>query len=195
MRTIRRYRTAVGWGVLVGLALLVGEPFAFSSHSAPFVVMLLLVVGAVVFVGLWVARLTGRARAGALAGAIAFGIGNFFFSLLLAFALAWSVERNPSNTLTQFESLKGMTIVVLSPFVPALLGAGLGALGGLVGRRMYHSPASQLATTPPLEPGVPAGYGSPTDVYGYPAPPAEPPDMYASRPPSSPFSHSKPPPV
>lgn len=162
MRTIRRFRQTVGLGLFAGFILYFVVQFAFSFDSAPFVALVLFVLGAVVFVGLWAARGMGKARSGALAGAIAFGIGNLFFGLVVALVLTTLVMRSPFNMEYPLFAKIAISFVVLSPFVSALLGAALGALGGLVGRRMYQAPASQSAITPPpLEPGVPLATGRP----------------------------------
>ncbi len=164
----------------VTLARLLGGPFGFVALFG--CVAGLGALAALVWVGIAPARASGRAAAGAGAGALA---GAFTGAGLLIGLLVDGTQNSTIPTPATAGDALGYGIGVLilifgSAALFACLGAGLGALGGLIGRdqaqrRDLQPPIYPPAGMPPYAAGTPyPTYPTyPTYPPPYPPPPAD----------------------
>lgn len=129
------------------------------------------VVNVVLFLmaGRSAAKQTGTVGSGAIAGLIAGVLGGIVGAIIEIVLSAAGISTSPSSTGTVLSAsaLLAITIgaAIFGILIDAGIGAGLGALGGLMGRSAFQATA---ATTPM---GVPGAYPPPPG--GYPPQPMQ----------------------
>lgn len=191
--------SAALWGIIIGLILaalvvlhllvlagMVRRSFALGG-SLIYTALALLIAAALYFLaGFLAARRANALEAGVFAGLIAGLIVGLTVLAITVLALvlrdqrvALAATRHPA--LVRAAVASALVRGVLGIFVQALIGAGLGALGGLAGRRpappvtgspyVPYSPPTQPASPPPgsppsqsypYSPATPLGDDSPT---------------------------------
>lgn len=168
-------------------------------------VVFLATLGLTFVAGLLAARRTGKVGTGVLAGLIAGAFGALVGSgarlVVILTAVAPGVQAPPGSTLTssQFQALLIGTAIVYFILVVLLdggVGAGMGALGGLVGANNYRK--ATPGYPPPFPPGMPGQPGGawPPGQYPYPPYPPQYPQypQYPPYPPQYPPQPGSPPP-
>jgi hypothetical protein len=183
--------SAALWGILIGLLLIVLivlhqlllAPTArriFSPGGNLIYSLLALLVGAALYflAGYLAARRSGASEAGLFAGLIAGGIVGLavlVFTVLAALAVrngAHGVLAARYPALVRAAVRSALARSILDVFVQALVGAGLGALGGLLGRR--RTPPVAGAHAAPYMPPAPVPHPSTPPSSPWPATPPSP---------------------
>lgn len=201
------------WGLLFGalaVALVLIDRFIFASGRAAerlvrpalaggfWIRAVLLVVGLLLFflAGLIAARSTRQIEAGIVGGLLAGLVVGVADLIVTALAIG-GVERriagqSAGGRLAQVLAAGALGRSIATLVLAALVGAGLGALGGLAGRGRppvpqaypYVPPAPPQGNAMPAPRFTPASGYAPdpaqTSAIGYPAPPA--PEHYISHP-------------
>jgi len=187
--------TALGFGQLVLLFLLA----AIGSVGLGFVLDTILSLAAMVLVGVWASKRSGKVATGTLAGLWAGG-SNFVVFYVILFLFFLTLDRasfmngfthGAGDSAQAYSSAVGVVVFLFVILLPTSIGvgAGLGALGGLIGKS--SSPVQQMAYAfpPPAAPYPPyppqQSYSPPPDPYS-PYPPQQPYQSYPSSPPYSP---------
>ena len=191
--------SAALWGIIIGLILaalvvlhqlvlagMVRRTFALGGSLFYTVLALLIAAALYVLAGFLAARRANALEAGVFAGLIAGLIVGLTILAIIVLALvlrdhriAAAAARHPA--LKRAAVASALARAVLDIFVQALVGAGLGALGGLAGRRRMppvasgpyspYSYSTQSASPPsgspppqpyPYSPATPLGDDSPT---------------------------------
>lgn len=150
----------------------------FGPASLLGCVLFFAMLGLTFLAGILAARKTGKVGTGAVAGLIAGGlgalIGGIGTTLVLAFVVAPGLQV-PSDGLTTDNQMRTILIggavfaLLLSLVFDGGVGAGMGALGGLIGASRYRK------SLPPVPAYAYAGYAGYPPYAGYPAHPAYPP--------------------
>ncbi len=190
--------SAALWGIIIGLILaalvllhqlvlagMVRSTFALGG-SLIYTALALLIAAALYFLaGLLAARRANALEAGVFAGLIAGLIVGLTVLAITVLALVLRDQRIAVAAVRHTALVRaavGSTVArgVLGAFVQALIGAGLGALGGLAGRR----------TSPPIAAGPYVPYSPPTQPASpRPVSPPPQPDPYT---PDMPLSDDSP---
>jgi len=140
--------------------------------------------------GILAAKQTGKVSTGTLAGlwtGVIYGVITFVVSMILFFTVnlpkLTGLQQSSSATSTNFETFRtaaifgGVGFAIFGILFACGLGAGLGALGGLIGK---NSSRVTLPSTYPPFPGQPYP-GQPYPPQGYPGQPY-PPQPYPGQP-------------
>ena len=177
----------------------VGGPGAFTGQSnsggVPGLGFIVFVINLVLLflAGMYTARQNGKVGSATLAGLIAGVVGGIFGAVIVVIIL--SVIPIPTTTTSNGVQLTrsllivgGVIAAIFIVLLDAGLGAGIGAIGGLVGRGNYQSrnPApsyqesmyqgiQQPGTYPPPNAYAPPGSYAPPGGYQQPQPGAYPP--------------------
>lgn len=142
------------------------------------------------------ARATGRTGSGAVSGLIAGLIGSLVFAVALIILVQTlsaadyaDIAKSSQQQLTPDQARRVVTIAIVFASVVIVLfavgvGAGLGAIGGLIGKSQFNGPANPYQQSfyqgqppaypgqQPMYPGQPPTYpGQPGQQPGYPPPP------------------------
>ena len=183
--------SAALWGIIIGIILtalmvlhqlllagIVRRGFALGGNLIYTALALLIAATLYFLAGFLAARRANAIEAGLFAGLIAgiiVGVTALALALIVLALRPPLVVRHPG--LLRAQEVTGIVREVLGIVVQALIGAGLGALGGLAGRRRTpsiaagpYSPYTQPAVT--SQPPQPA---APQPPYPYAYPPATPP--------------------
>jgi hypothetical protein len=182
------FRQGLFFGVLLGIVhsglSLVNQALAQSGLSTlGLLVIVLLWLGVFFWAGVRSAKQTGRVGVGSLTGLVTAVFAGIiaFIALMVIAAIQISTPSSSYQQIFDYYSSRGIHITYSAIFgVLALcgtillllgigMGAGIGALGGLLGR-------SQSTVLPPMNPGYPPpyGYGQPPMQPQYPPPPYAP---------------------
>lgn len=191
--------SAALWGIIIGLILAALDVLhqlvvagAVRHALGPgtsliYTALALLIAAALYFVaGLLAARRANALEAGVFAGLIAGVIVGATALALVLIVLALRpplVVRHPA--LLRAEEATGIVREALGIVVQALIGAGLGALGGLAGRRSPPAAGANNPTTQPAYPAYPAYPATPQS-------PPRPPNPYAYPPATPPLGDDTP---
>lgn len=195
-------------GVLLRLATLGARSFATGSPFFSGVGCLFSLVGlALLFIsGILSARESGRVGTGAVAGLVAGLVGGAVSAIVtivavLSVPFSYFVEaahrgaRGATLTPGQLHNIAQIALVVvivaeiIAIGVEGAVGAGLGALGGLIGK------GQGSGTTALAPPPYQAPYGVPPQGYANPAYPAYPPQATDPEYPTQPSRYPPPPPA
>jgi hypothetical protein len=187
-----------------------GNPTAALTGQGPSLILacvLFLVNLALFFIaGMLTTRQNGRVGSGALTGLVAGAFGSLINGVVSLIASLTVVVPNitappgspvPVSQLQQIETIALIVVVVIQLLFYTGVGAGLGSLGGLVGRNSYQTahpaPTYEQSFYGGLQPGAypPApGYPLPQGPYapppGYPAAPGQQPPAPGQQPPAPP---------
>lgn len=198
----------IRYGAILGIILVVVAAIGLASYNLSRVFSLpsdVIGLGMFLAVGIHTARKTGTASSGAIAGLLAGAISaviNAVVVIVLTLAFVNRYRANEQRSLQQSAALFGLkntqlnvtnaevltgaiASVVIGLVVATVVGAGIGALGGLIGRggyrpqQPYQETMYQGLGTPPPAPGFPPATGTPPPAPGgwpEPTPPASPPE-------------------
>ena len=184
-----QYRSRGGsaalWGIIIGVILatlvvlhqlllagMVRRTFALGGSLVYTALALLIAAALYLLAGFLAARRANAVEAGLFAGLIAGIIAGVTALAIVVLALvlrdhriAAAAARHP--VLLRAAAVSALARGVFGVAVQALIGAGLGALGGLAGRRRTP-PIAAGPYTPYTQPAAP----QPPYPYAYPPPPA-----------------------
>ncbi len=148
--------------------------------------------------GIFPARDSGRVSQGAIGGLIAGVVGEIIsgiVGLILDAINPMTIPSSAGTTSTISPVGLGAVGLIIALVILGALGAGLGALGGLVGKNQYRGPVAgyQPSMYQGLgqQPGYPPPPGYPQQPQGYPPPPQQP--QYPQQP-QNPGTYPPPPP-
>ncbi len=148
--------------------------------------------------GIFPARDSGRVSQGAIGGLIAGVVGEIIsgiVGLILDAINPMTIPSSAGTTSTISPVGLGAVGLIIALVILGALGAGLGALGGLVGKNQYRG--SVAGYQPSMyqglgqQPGYPPPPGYPQQPQGYPPPPQQP--QYPQQP-QNPGTYPPPPP-
>lgn len=204
---IRSGKIAFQSGAIIGTALGFGELvllFAFAAINLVglgFVIDIILSLAAMLLAGVWASKKSGKVGTGSLAGLWAGGIGFVIFYVFLFLFLLTLDRASFMNGFTHgagdstqaYNYAVGIVVFLFVILLPASIGvgAGLGALGGLIGKSSRPVEQRAYAFPPPVAPYLPY-----SPQQSYPPPSPYPPQQPYS-PPATPYppqqSYSPPP--
>jgi hypothetical protein len=173
MSQVTKGNPAARWGLRLGAGVAavyvlqsamslfgVGARFASLWGYLAFLIYLALYFGAGTLTARETGNVTSAAIAGLIAGSVGTAVGGFFSILVIAGNLHAYAEAN-GLTRAGFGPAAILILAVILLAIAVLLaagfGAGLGALGGLVGRASHGAPTRQA----PLYQPTPGGYPPP----------------------------------
>lgn len=163
-------------GVIFSLLMIVstiqssGTPFGLVNPSSILLYLmtpLIWIVGLLI-AGIWGSKITGRIGTGTLSGLFAGLVGGIIASFGQAIAQALRLSLSPGYQDPGMLLFTGFAIIFYILILAIGGGAGLGALGGLIGQTI--SDARPRATPHPLPPVPvyqPPVYQPPDTPYGY----------------------------
>lgn len=166
-------RTGITFGILLGtihsiitiLNTLLGmgsQYYATSSTTLLFLTAPLIWIVGLLVAGIWGSKTTGKVSTGTLGGLFAGLFGGIVAGFGQAIALSINIHGYQSENLVLFTGF----IVIFYVMILAIgAGAGLGALGGLIGQTISPQHSS-IAPQPHPIPSVPV-YQPPATPYGY----------------------------